>query len=71
MYGQEGCHACEYQKQLLGSSFSFVREVDCAVQSERCTSQGVSATPTWVINGSFRVGVQTPEQLANASGCAV
>jgi hypothetical protein len=71
MYGQEGCHACEYQKTLLGSGYQYLRVVDCAQNQQICTNQMITGTPTWLINGSFYVGAQTPEQLSNESGCAI
>lgn len=71
MYGQAGCHACASQMQLLGNSFSYINEIDCARQRQVCLSQSISATPTWLINGTFIAGVLKPEQLANMTGCGI
>jgi hypothetical protein len=70
MYGQAGCHACAYQMELLGDS-SFINEIDCANQIDLCRNQGIMATPTWLINGTLHVGVQSPDELSNFSGCAI
>ena len=71
MYGQTNCHACLYQMQLLGTSFSYINETNCTDDYDYCSSLSIGATPTWMINGSYYVGIQTPEQLANESGCAI
>jgi hypothetical protein len=71
MYGQEGCHACLYQEELLGDSYKNINVVDCISNMDVCRRQMIGATPTWVINGATYVGVQTPEELANESGCTI
>ncbi len=71
MYGSDTCHACAYQKELLGGSFKYVNYVDCAQQYHVCVSQRIGSLPTWLINGTFHVGVQAPENLSALSGCAI
>ena len=71
MYGQTNCHACLYQMELLGTSFSYINETNCTDDYDYCSSLSIGATPTWMINGSYYVGIQTPEQLAGESGCAI
>jgi len=71
MYGSQTCHVCIYQRQLLGDSAKYITEVDCVQQYDLCMNQRIGAMPTWLINGSFIIGFQKPEQLANLSGCAI
>jgi len=71
MYGTQTCHACIYQRQLLGSSVQYINEVDCIQQYQVCMNQQIGAMPTWLINGTFYPGVKMPEELANISGCAI
>lgn len=69
VYVRTGCHACETQEKMFGSSYKYINEVDCAYESDKCNLNGITATPTWVINGQYNVGVQTIPRLQALTGC--
>ncbi|OGJ12570.1 hypothetical protein A3K82_00135 [Candidatus Pacearchaeota archaeon RBG_19FT_COMBO_34_9] len=71
LYTQLGCHACENQEKLFGESYQYLNIVDCFYESERqeCINAGITATPTWVINGQKYAGVQSVERLKELAGC--
>jgi hypothetical protein len=71
MYGREGCHACEIQKNILGSGYQYIHIIDCGQQTQVCMNQRIAVTPTWLINSSFILGYQEPEALANLTGCGI
>jgi len=67
LYVQLGCHACETQEKAFGKNYKYLTKVDCFFESEKC--QGITYTPTWVINGERYVGVQSEERLKELTGC--
>lgn len=69
VYSQIGCHACEAQKELFGEYYNNTNEFVCNDNWEACTSAGIEATPTWLIKGQLYRGVQTIEELQEATGC--
>ena len=69
MYGAEWCGACNAQKGLFGEAFEHIDYVECPENQERCTADGITAYPTWIIDGKQHVGVQSLEMLATLTGC--
>jgi glutaredoxin len=69
MYGADWCSHCQNQKRMFGSSFRYVNYVECPQNQEICTSAGVRAYPTWVINGTNYEGEQPLQRLSSLTGC--
>jgi len=67
LYTQLGCHACETQEQMFGENSKYLNIVDCRYESEKC--DGITATPTWIINGERYIGIQSIEKLKKITGC--
>jgi len=69
VYVQTGCHACEAQEALFEDSYQYINEIDCVTDRDSCTQAGITATPTWVIDGQNYVGVQYLDRLKELTGC--
>lgn len=82
MYGSATCSFCERQRQMFGTSFEHIREIECdprnpMPQTERCIARNIEATPTWIRENPetgetlhrFEPGVVQLERLAEVSGC--
>jgi hypothetical protein len=79
MYGSMTCSVCKRQRELFGSSFKHVGEIECHPrgenpQTELCLQKDIEKTPTWILekNGEDLKkleGYQTLETLAEISGC--
>jgi hypothetical protein len=67
VYIQNGCHACLNQENLFGDSYKYLNVIDCFYTPEKCS--GITATPTWVINGEKYIGVQSIDKLKGLTGC--
>lgn len=67
LYTQLGCHACEKQEELFGETYQYLNTIDCWFERDKCG--GVTATPTWIINGETIQGVQSVEKLQELTGC--
>lgn len=72
MYGAYWCPHCTRQKEMFGSAFKDINYVECDPRGENprpnlCRDAGVKGYPTWEINGKQLVGVQSFEELAEAS----
>jgi len=67
LYVQLGCHACENQEKMFGEYVQYLIIIDCWYEKEKCV--GITATPTWVINGEQYKGVQSIEKLKELTGC--
>jgi len=69
-YSQIGCHACETQENLFGNYKDLLNNFVCNSDNwKTCREIGVSATPTWFIDGQYYKGVQSIEKLKELTGC--
>ena len=62
LYGADYCGPTRQQKQLLGSSISRIRYVNCE-KGEVCKTEKIRAFPTWVIDGTHHIGLKSVSQL--------
>lgn len=81
LYIQLGCSHCQDQEELFGNSFQHIKSVDCFFERDKCLNisyinsdtgtrqNGIVGTPTWIIDDTGYVGVQTIEQLKTLTGC--
>jgi len=71
MYGLKTCSHCADQKAMFGNSFQYVTYVECSEQQALCNAKGVTAVPSWEINGKIEVGVKPLADLSTEIGCAL
>jgi hypothetical protein len=76
MYGSMTCSVCKRQRELFGSSFDLVGEIECHPRGENpqtqlCFEKGIEKTPTWILGEQRLEGFQTLETLAEMSGCSL
>ena len=76
MYGASWCTHCKKQKEAFGSSFQYVKYIECSVQTgqqgqaEECDAAGITSYPSWVFNGGKKLeGELSFNELAKISGC--
>lgn len=70
LYSQTGCHACDVQEDVFGSSWKYINEFKCDSDAwQTCNQLMIQGTPTWIINGEHHRGVQSIEELKQATGC--
>ncbi len=69
MYGSDLCPHCNDQKEIFGEHFKHINYVNCEQERETCIAAGVTAYPTWVIEGIHYRGTKSIEKLAELSGC--
>lgn len=70
MYGTDTCGACQYQKNMFGSSFSYITYIKCG-ESSLCSQKGVRATPTWEdAAGQLYPGARQLNDLGKIADCA-
>lgn len=75
-YGASWCHRCKEQKDLFGPSAQRLPYVECSPsgpngpQSATCMSKNITSYPTWIVRDRRYTGLQTPRELADASGFA-
>ena len=67
LYVQLGCHACKTQEEMFGEDYEKLNTVDCFYEREKC--EGITHTPTWIINGEKIADVLTIEELKELTGC--
>lgn len=73
MYGSYQCPHCNEQKKMFGSSFKYVKYVECHPKGpdanpSLCLVRGIQHFPTWEINGRYYQGALTLERLSGLSG---
>ncbi|MBR9707161.1 MAG: hypothetical protein GOV15_01870, partial [Candidatus Diapherotrites archaeon] len=82
MYGSEFCSYCAKQKDLFGTSFHHLQEVECHPrgtnpQTELCLHKDIMKTPTWILEDTQGntleklEGYQALEDLAEFTGCTL
>ena len=69
MYGSDSCPHCQQQKKLFKGSFDLVNYVECNQNPTACNDAGVTAYPTWSVDGQVYVGRKSMSELAELSGC--
>jgi hypothetical protein len=74
-YGAFWCPHCHDQKTEFGTGAQYLPYVECSLpdasgRTKVCIDNNITNYPTWVFkDGSRTVGVQTPEFLAQKTGC--
>ena len=69
-YSLSTCPHCREQKEILGDYLDDFEEVECSIQSQRCTLEGIQKVPTWADKeGNKYNGVKTWQQLRTIAGC--
>lgn len=72
MYGAAWCTHCQAQKALFGSSFQYVKYVECPDNINICLAKGINGYPTWIFADGLKVeGETTLANIAKISGCAL
>lgn len=73
-YGAYWCPRCQEQKEVFEASAKRLPYVECspggrsAPKSSICVAKNIQSYPTWIIKERRYSGLQTPRQLARASG---
>lgn len=68
-YGSDSCGYCVKQKNLFEEDFLKINYVNCVINRDKCNQEGITAYPTWIINGNKYIGLQSLDKLSNLSGC--
>jgi hypothetical protein len=69
MYGAEWCAHCKAEKANFGSSFQYVKYVECPDDVAVCTEKGINGFPTWIIGDKLYEGEQGLQKLSELSSC--
>jgi glutaredoxin len=69
LYASKYCPHCKNQKDMFGSSVRFLNMIDCADNEQKCTNDGITGVPTWIINGQRYTGEKQLDVLSSLSGC--
>ena len=70
LYVQLGCEFCAKQEAIFGnSSYQYLNSTDCFYNEALCNQLGIQGTPTWIVNGTKYLGVQSIDQLKQLTGC--
>jgi hypothetical protein len=76
MYGLYWCTHCAEQERMFGSSFKYVRYIECGVKGSRqeapeCVQAQVKNFPTWEFSGTRHEGVLPLSDISERSGCGL
>jgi len=70
MYGAEWCPHCQNQKKMFGSSFQFIKYVQCPLDPKKCLEEKIEGYPTWKFpDGRMFPGELKLEELSRESSC--
>lgn len=69
LYTSTGCSHCENQKEILGKSIGYFKNIDCLKEPDKCEQANIHAYPTWIINEKKYEGAQSIKKLTELSGC--
>lgn len=75
MYGAYWCSHCQAQKEAFGSSWQYVKYIECSLpggkgQTQECLEAGIKSYPTWEFSDGERLsGEISLEVLGEKSGC--
>lgn len=73
MYGAYWCPHCATQKNYFGGASSRIPYVECDPEGRNsqfalCQDAGITAYPTWLIEGEYYMGAQPLAKLERLSG---
>jgi hypothetical protein len=73
MYGAAWCPHCQEQKAAFGTSFKYIKYVECPDNTQLCIDKGIQGYPTWImgtttITEGFDKN-KTMKELSDATGC--
>lgn len=72
MYGAVWCSHCKDQKKMFGTSFQYIKYVECTENEAVCNAKGITGFPSWTnSNGEKFEGSQPLKKLSELSGCAL
>jgi hypothetical protein len=76
MYGAEWCAHCKEQKETLGSSFRYIKYIECPDNTKLCLDKGIEGYPTWLFGTSTKKveGFDkntTMQELSGVTGCVL
>lgn len=72
MYSQTSCSHCIQQKEILGNYTKLFNIIECdksREETKKCLDEGITGTPTWIINKEKAEGIQSIKQLRELTGC--
>ena len=70
MYGAYWCPHCQNQKKLFGSSFKYIKYIECTQDVKTCQEKNIQSYPTWIFEDGSRVeGEVSLDQLSQTSNC--
>ena len=69
LYVQTTCGHCSQQEDLLGDYKELFNIINCAIEPKKCIEQGITGTPTWIIDGQKYNGVQSLKKLKELADC--
>ena len=69
LYGASWCPYTVSQLEAFGASSSQLNYVECTQDPTTCSNAGVTAYPTWVVNGRMIEGYCDLPTIASAAGC--
>jgi hypothetical protein len=72
MYGAYWCSHCQNEKKQYGSSFKYIKYVECTKEAERCTAAGIAGFPTWISGAGEKFeGELGLDKMSEVSGCSL
>ena len=70
MYGAVWCSHCKAQKEMFGTSFQYVKYVECTENTNLCLDKGVNAYPSWIFADGKKIeGEVSFDELSKVTGC--
>lgn len=70
LYISKTCTHCARQKEILSECLDQLEVVDCTIEGKRCSENGITQVPTWVINDKKYAGLKTIDEIIELCGCA-
>ncbi len=69
LYASQYCTHCQAQKSMFGNYLNKINVVECSTNIVECQNAGITAYPTWEINGRKFVGLRDLNTLSDIAGC--
>lgn len=69
LYVQTGCPHCRTQEEMFGDNLQYINLINCYEQRDLCLEAGITAVPSWEINGQLDSGVKSIEKLKELTNC--
>ena len=69
LYVLKTCSHCAEQKRILGNYLQYFKIIQCSNEMQKCRENDITNVPTWRMNNTNYVGIESLKNLKQLANC--